>query len=41
MKEAAGRGESVTVVTGDRALRGAVEHLGADVRSPSWLLDLL
>ena len=41
VQEAAGRGESVTVVTGDRALRGAVEHLGAGVRSPSWLLDLL
>lgn len=31
----------VTVVTADRALRGAVEHLGATVMSPSWLLDLL
>jgi predicted RNA-binding protein with PIN domain len=39
--EAVGRGEQVTVVTADRALRGAVEHLGAGVMSPSWLLDLL
>lgn len=31
----------VTVVTADRALRGQLEHLGATVRSPSWLLDQL
>ena len=39
--EAVDRGEPVTVVTADRALRGAVEHLGANVMSPSWLLDQL
>lgn len=41
VKEAVGSSEQVTVVTADRALRGAVEHLGATVMSPSWLLDQL
>ncbi len=39
--EALTRGEQVTVITADRALRGQVEHLGAAVMSPSWLLDQL
>jgi hypothetical protein len=41
VREAVGRGEQVTVVTADRALRGQAEHLGAGVMSPSWLLDQL
>jgi predicted RNA-binding protein with PIN domain len=41
VQEAVGAGDRVTVVTADRALRGQVEHLGADVMSPTWLLDQL
>jgi len=41
VREAVGSDEQVTVVTADRALRGQVEHLGAGVMSPSWLLDQL
>ena len=39
--EAVQRGERVTVISADRALRSQVEHLGAMTMSPSWLLDLL
>jgi predicted RNA-binding protein with PIN domain len=39
VNEARERDEQVTVVTADRVLRGAVEHLGAQAMSPSWLLD--
>jgi predicted RNA-binding protein with PIN domain len=41
VREAVGSGERVTVVTADRAFRGQVEHLGASVMSPTWLLDQL
>jgi hypothetical protein len=34
-------GSTVGVVTADRALSGHVEHLGAEVLRPSWLLDRL
>ena len=32
------RGERVSVVTADRILMGRVEHHGATVLSPTWLL---
>jgi predicted RNA-binding protein with PIN domain len=35
------QGLRVAVVTADRALRARVEHLGAVVLGPSWLLDEL
>lgn len=35
------RGDRVTVITADRALQARVQHLGALVMSPTWLLDLL
>lgn len=38
---AADAGESVTVVTADRELRGRVEAVGGDAVGPRWLLDLL
>jgi predicted RNA-binding protein with PIN domain len=41
VQDAVGVGHQVTVVTADRALRGRVEHLGAHVMSPTWLLDQL
>jgi predicted RNA-binding protein with PIN domain len=41
VRDAVDAGEQVTVVTADRALRGQVEHLGANVMSPTWLLDQL
>jgi predicted RNA-binding protein with PIN domain len=41
VNEARERDEQVTVITADRVLRGAVEHLGARAMSPSWLLDQL
>lgn len=34
-----GSGDRVTVVTADRLLRMRLEAVGADVRTPSWLLD--
>jgi hypothetical protein len=34
-------GESVTLVSADRALRRRVQDLGADVVGPGWLLGLL
>ncbi|WP_340539421.1 NYN domain-containing protein [Nocardioides sp. GXZ039] len=37
-KSAAERGDRVTVVTADRILMGRVEHYGASVMTPSWLL---
>ena len=40
-KAAAERGERVTVVTADRILMGRVEHHGALILSPSWLLSHL
>lgn len=40
-KAAAERDERVTVVTADRILMGRVEHHGALVMSPSWLLSHL
>lgn len=39
--EAIERGDAVVVITADRALTQRVEHLGARVMSPSWLLDAL
>jgi predicted RNA-binding protein with PIN domain len=39
--EAIERGDAVVVITADRALAQRVEHLGARVLSPSWLLDAL
>ena len=41
VQDAVAAGDRVTVVTADRALRGQVEHLGAGVMSPTWLLDQL
>lgn len=38
-KAASERGAPVTVVTADRILIGRVEHHGAMVKFPSWLLD--
>ncbi|MGL5825220.1 MAG: NYN domain-containing protein [Nocardioides sp.] len=35
------RGDQVTVITADRMLRARVESVGAQVMSPSWLLDQL
>lgn len=35
------RGDRVTVVTADRKLVMRVEAAGADVRTPTWLLDQL
>ena len=35
------RGDTVTVITADRVLRGRVEGVGARAMSPSWLLDQL
>ena len=40
-REAAERGDTVTVITADRALQGRVEGQGARTMSPGWLLDLL
>lgn len=40
-QEAAESGAMVTVVTADRALAARVAGVGADVMSPSWLLDHL
>jgi hypothetical protein len=40
-KKAAERGDRVSVVTADRILMGRVEHHGAMVLSPTWLLDHL
>ncbi|WP_193612287.1 NYN domain-containing protein [Nocardioides lijunqiniae] len=40
-KRAAERGDRVTVVTADRILMGRVEHHGAMILSPTWLLDHL
>lgn len=34
-------GHRVVAITADRALAQRVEHLGAQVMSPSWLLDQL
>jgi hypothetical protein len=41
VRERVGSGASVVVVTADRGLAAAVTTVGAAVRSPSWLLDLL
>ena len=41
VNEGVARGERLTVITADRVLRGAVENLGANAMSPSWLLDML
>lgn len=38
---AAETGDPVTLVSADRGLRQRVEALGADVRGPSWLTNLL
>lgn len=35
------KGHQVTVITADRALRAQAEFTGAQVMSPSWLLDQL
>jgi len=35
------RGDQVTVITADRALRARIEHVGARAMSPSWLLEQL
>lgn len=40
-EHAATRGDRVTVVTADRILKGRVEHHGAMILSPTWLLDRL
>lgn len=40
-RTALARGDRVVAVTADRALRGQLEHLGAEVFSPTWLLDRL
>lgn len=41
VEQAVAAGESVTLVTADRELRNRVQHLGADVTGPRWLLDHL
>jgi len=40
-KAASERGDRVFVVTADRILMGRVEHHGATIMSPTWLLDHL
>lgn len=40
-KAAAERGDRAAVVTADRILMGRVEHHGAMILSPTWLLDHL
>ena len=40
-KAALGAGSTVTVVSADRVLGGAVAHVGALAMSPSWLLAQL
>jgi hypothetical protein len=40
-RAAAERGDSVTVVTADRALDARVAGVGASTVRPTWLLDLL
>ena len=40
-KAASERGDRVSVVTADRILMGRVEHYGAMVMSPTWLLGQL
>jgi hypothetical protein len=40
-RDAAGRGDRVTVVTADRFLRARCEGAGAMAMGPSWLLDQL
>ncbi len=39
--KAAERGDRITVVTADRILMGRVEHHGATIMSPTWLLGEL
>ena len=39
--QAVAAGETVTVVTADRELRGRVEQAGGQVTGPRWLLDRL
>ena len=40
-KTASARGDRITVVTADRILMGRVEHHGASILSPTWLLGEL
>jgi predicted RNA-binding protein with PIN domain len=40
-RQAAARGDRVTVVTADRMLQARVQGVGAVAVGPSWLLDLL
>lgn len=40
-REAAARGDRVTVITADRVLQALVGGVGARAMSPSWLLDQL
>lgn len=41
VRDAISSGASCEVVTADRALAAEVEHAGARVRRPNWLLELL
>lgn len=41
VEEAIGESTPVTVVTADRELRERVQHLGAEIVGPRWLLDQL